>query len=65
MKRTLIITTGICMCWLSAPSYAQSSSYKNAMLGHFMEARISITIPFGGDVKSKKYKPQLALSWPS
>ena len=61
MKRTLIITAGLCMCGLSAPTYAQNSQYENAILGKSMEARVGVTILFGGNGKSKKHKPQLAL----
>lgn len=61
MKRTLIITAGLCLCGLSAPSYAQSSEYENAILGQSTEARVGITIPFGGDHRKAQSKPQFVL----
>ena len=61
MKHTLIITAGLCVASLALPCHAQSSNYENAILGQSMEARVGITIPFGGDGKSKKSKPQLTL----
>lgn len=61
MKRALILTVGLCMCGISAPSYAQSSDYETMIKGQSMEARIGVTIPFGGDYKKAQSKPQFAL----
>lgn len=61
MKRILILTAGLCMTVLAAPSQAQTSEYENMILGQSMEARIGITIPFGGDGSSKASEPQLQL----
>ena len=49
------------MTTLAMPCYAQISDYENAVLGQPMEARVGITIPFGGDEKSKNSQPRLAL----
>ena len=59
MRHILILSAGLCAAWLSTPCTAQNSDYENAMRGQNMEARIGVTIPFGGDGKSTKRKPQL------
>ena len=61
MKHILILSAGLCLFGLAGPAHAQTSDYENAIMGQSMEARIGVTIPFGGDGKSKKSKPQLAL----
>lgn len=40
---------------------AQTSDFDNAFAPRGAEARVSLTIPFGGDTKRAKSKPQLAL----
>ena len=44
MMRTLIISTGLCICWLSAPSYAQISEYENVILGQSMETHLALKL---------------------
>jgi hypothetical protein len=61
MKRTFITIAGLCLGMLAAPCFAQSSDFERALSGPSMEARIGITIPFGGDKKSESYSPQLTL----
>jgi len=61
MKRYLILMVGFCMASIAMPSYAQYSDYENAVLGHSMEARMGLTIPFGGDQKKAHSKPQLMI----
>lgn len=61
MKRLLLISAAIGLLGFAAPCYAQSSDYETALLGQSMEARVGVTIPFGGNGKSKSSKPQLAL----
>ena len=43
------------------PSYAQTSDFERALRGSAPEARVSVTIPFGGDNKKAQSKPQLSL----
>lgn len=59
MKPNLILMTGLCIFGFAGPSYAQMSDYENSLIGQSMEARVGVTIPFGGDGKSKKSKPQI------
>jgi len=61
MKHILTLMAGFCVAGLAVPSHAQISDYENAILGQNIEARIGVTIPFGGDGKSRKSKPELAL----
>ena len=61
MKHILILTAGLCLFGFAVPAHAQISDYENAIMGQSMEARVGVTIPFGGDGKSKTSKPQLAL----
>ena len=62
MKRAyyLILTAGLCLSGLSAPAYAQSGGYDAAQFGQTVEARIGVSLPFGGDYKKANAKPQLA-----
>ena len=43
------------------PSYAQSSDYQTALKGNSVEARLGVTIPFGGDHRKAQSKPQFAI----
>jgi hypothetical protein len=61
MKHILTLMAGFCVAALAVPSHAQISDYENAILGQNIEARVGVTIPFGGDGKSIKSKPELAL----
>jgi len=61
MKHTLILIAAIFIASFALPGNAQSTDYEKAILGQHMEARVGITIPFGGDVDSSNSKLQLAL----
>ena len=66
MKRASILTSNLyllvlCTFGLSSPSYAQSSDYVTARFNQSVEARIGISIPFGGTHKKANSKPQFAL----
>lgn len=61
MKRIFLTTAALCIGAIAAPADAQSSDFERAMSNPSMEARIGLTITFGGDGKSSRSKPQLAL----
>jgi len=61
MKHIFMLVCAIALASIASQSHAQSSEYEAALLGQPVEARIGITIPFGGDGKSKNSKPELAL----
>lgn len=61
MKHIFFLLAGLCVPALAMPCNAQISDFEHAILGQAMEARVGITIPFGGDGKSNNSKPQLAL----
>lgn len=62
MRTISILTTGLCLIGLSAPAHGQSSVYDTAQFGQSIEARLGVVIPFGGDYKKPKTKPQLAFN---
>lgn len=66
MKRVFTLTAKLCVFALctfgfSSPSYAQSSDYETARFEQSVQARIGVSIPFGGDYKKAHSKPQFAL----
>ena len=61
MRLAYVVTTGVCFFGLSAEAYAQSSDYESLRFGQSVEARVGLTIPFGGSHKKANAKPQLAL----
>lgn len=61
MKRIFTTAAGLSLAVFAAPAHAQTSDYETALRGQSMEARVGLTIPFGGDRRSKTSKPQLAL----
>lgn len=60
MKRVLMIASILSGISLCAPANAQSAGYDMPQLHHSVEARIGLTVPFGGDYKKVAGKPQLA-----
>ena len=61
MRLAYVVTTGVCFFGLSAEAYAQSSDYESLRFGQSVEARVGLTIPFGGSHKKAHSKPQFAL----
>ena len=61
MRLAYVVTTGLCLFGLSAEAYAQSSDYEALRFGQSFEARVGVTIPFGGDYGKAHSKPQFAL----
>ena len=61
MRLAYVVTTGVCFFGLSAEAYAQSSDYESLRFGQSVEARVGLTIPFGGDYGKAHSKPQFAL----
>lgn len=66
MKRVFTLTARLCVFALctfgfSSPIYAQSSNYETTRFKNSVEARIGVSIPFGGDHKKAHSKPQFAL----
>jgi len=61
MKRQFIVWGGILLFGTSAPAFGQSSNYELESLRPSVEARLGINIPFGGNFKKAKDKPQISL----
>lgn len=51
MMRTLIISGGLCLCWLSVPGYAQISEYENVILGPSMETHLALKLAVEPDLR--------------
>lgn len=63
MKRYLVLISVLCsLLGLSAPATAQVVLHDGSQFNEGLEARIGLSIPFGGNYKNAASKPQFALS---